>query len=238
VVLYRRSRFPLRQKFWLFLFLGLFNTAVPFALISWAEKFIPSGIASILNSTMPLFILVIAPLVLPDERLTMKRISGLVLGFAGVVVLMSNQLGDGFGDYQLGIVAMLVAVLSYAVSTVFLRKTGGGLPVEIQTLGQMLFAWLIITPAALVIEPPFALPHQPLTWLALAWLGLLGTCVALLLFFDLIKQIGPTRASMNTYIFPIVGVVLGAAFLFEQPDWRLVVGGIMVILGVWVVNRK
>lgn len=238
VVVWRRSIFPIRKKAGVFLFLGIINMAVPFVLISWAEKFIPSGLASVLNSTVPLFTLVIAAVFLPDERMTARRGAGLLLGFGGVVVLMSNQLGEGFGDYQTGILAMLVGALCYGAGAVFARKKAYGLSPEAQSLGQLLIAFAVILPGAVGFEGSMLVPQLAITWLALLWLGLLGSCLALLLYFDLIQQVGATRASMTTYIFPLVGVLLGAVFLGEHPDWRLLAGAVMIIAGVWAVNRK
>lgn len=238
LVLVKRISLPLGKNLGIYFFLGLFNMAVPFVLISWAEKFIPSGLAAILNSSMPLWTLLIAAFWLPEERLTPARVFGLLLGFAGVVVLMSNQLGEGFGGYQLGILAMLASALSYALSSVFTRLKSKGISSEALTFGQLIFAYLVVMPGAVGLEAPFRFPSSGLTWLAVIWLGLLGSCVALVLYFSMLHDVGPTRTSMATYIFPLVGVLLGTIFLGEQPDWRLLVGGLMIIAGVWWVNKR
>ncbi|MGB9898441.1 DMT family transporter, partial [Thermanaerothrix sp.] len=78
--------------------------------------------------------------------------------------------------------------------------------------------------------------HQPITWVAALWLGLMGSCVATLLYYSLLQSIGPTRTTLVTYIFPLVGVILGAIFLHERPDWHLLAGGSLIISGVAVVN--
>jgi drug/metabolite transporter (DMT)-like permease len=97
-------------------------------------------------------------------------------------------------------------------------------------------ATLVMLPLAFTIEAPFTLPHQPLTWVAALWLGLMGSCVATLLYYSLLQSIGPTRTTLVTYIFPLVGVILGAIFLHERPDWHLLAGGTLIISGVAVVN--
>jgi drug/metabolite transporter (DMT)-like permease len=89
-----------------------------------------------------------------------------------------------------------------------------------------------------VADRPLVFPATPLTWIAVIWLGLLGLCVAYLLFFYLNNAWGPTRASLVTYVFPVVGVVLGIVFLSEPLTWNMIVGSVLVVGGIVVVNRK
>jgi drug/metabolite transporter (DMT)-like permease len=233
----RPARPDLRRFIPVFLFLGLFNLAVPFLLISAAEQYIPSALAAVLNSTTPLFTILIAPFFLAEEKLTLARGIGLLTGFAGVVVLMSDQLGGGFGAYQWGILMMLGGTFSYAIGAVYARRRTQGLAVEVQATGQAVFAWLILAVAAPLIEPPFHVPQLPLTWFALAWLGIIGTCLGTILFYSLLHSVGPTRTTLVTYLFPLVGVFLGVIFLKEPLTWRLFAGGALIVSGVVVVNR-
>jgi drug/metabolite transporter (DMT)-like permease len=145
-------------------------------------------------------------------------------------------LGDPLSG--LGIITMLIAAVSYAASGVFARKGLKGIPAESQSIGQMGMAFFFMIPATMIAEPPLHFPVLPLTYVALIWLGLLGSCVTLLLWFSLINSVGPTKTSMTTYIFPLMGVVLGMVFLNEKPDWRLLVGGALVILAVAIVNSR
>lgn len=238
VVAYRRSGLPERGKWWIFLLLGLFNVVVPFVLISWAETQIPSAVASILNSTIPLFSILIAPIFIRDERITFYRLLGVVCGFLGVIVLMSNQVETGFGSYQLGLGAMLAATFFYACSAVFARTHTAGLTPEVQSLGQMMAAWFVITPVSAMVESPLTMPAQGLTWLAVAWLGILGSCVATLLYYSLLNSVGPTRTVLVSYVFPLIGVFLGILVLHEKPDWHLIVGGGLIIGGIGAVNWR
>ncbi len=238
VVAYRRSGLPERKRWWIFLTLGLFNVVAPFVLISWAETRIPSAVAAILNSTTPLFSILIAPLFIKDEKITAYRLIGLGAGFLGVIVLMSNQLEGGIGGYQLGLTAMLVATFFYAMSAVLARIYTAGMAPEMQSLGQMMAAWFFITPIAAAVEAPLSPPAQTQTWIAVVWLGILGSCVATLLYYSLLNSVGPTRTLLVSYVFPLVGVALGILFLREQPDWRLFVGGGFIIGGIVVVNRR
>lgn len=228
------------KKEWIgrFLFVGFFNVAFPFVLISTAERSITSGMAAILNSTVPLFTILVAPIFLTEERFTLQRVAGLLLGFGGVIVLMSNRLGGGSDSTLAGIASMLIAALSYAVSGVYARKRSADIPVEAASFGQMAGALIFILPAALIVDAPFKFPSLPLTYLALLWLGLLGSCIATLLWYSLLHSVGPTRTSMTTYMFPLVGVLLGAVFLQENMDWHVLAGGALILLAIFIVNSR
>ena len=235
--LFTRKKFPLKY-WWLYLILGFMNVAMPFVLISWSEEHITSGLASVMNSTQPLATALIAAIFIKEERLTLQRSLGLLVGFSGVILLMSNRLSNGISDQGMGILAMVVAVFGYAGSAVFARLNNRGVKPESQALGQMSFGLLFIIPAMLVVEDPFILPKLPVSYVAFAWLGLLGSFVASIIWYQLLNEIGPSRVSMTTYLLPLIGITLGAVVLHEQVDWRLLVGGALIILGIIVVNRK
>lgn len=235
--LFTRNRFPLKM-WWLYLFLGFFNVALPFILISWSEKHITSGLASIMNSTQPLATALFAAIFIKEERLTLQRIMGLLVGFGGVLVLMSNRIDGGLSTQAIGILTMVVAVLCYGGSAVFARLHNSEVTPTNQALGQMSFAMIFIIPAMLTLEAPFTLPTLPISYVAFAWLGLLGSFVASIIWYSLMNDIGPSRVSMTTYLLPLIGVTLGAVVLHEEVDWRLLVGGFLIIIGIIIVNRK
>jgi drug/metabolite transporter (DMT)-like permease len=222
-----------------YLFMGAFNTAIPFILIPWGETRIDSGLAAILNATVPLFTIVIAHFWLADERITANRVVGLLVGFAGVVVLMSRDLGmTGITHSIWGQVAVLVASVSYAVAATFSRRHLRGHPPVLQATMVVLFAdifaWLTVAAG----ERPLRLPALPITWIALAWLGVLASCAAYLLYFFLINAWGPTRASLVAYVFPVIGLVLGILVLHESADWRLLAGTVLVVGGIVGVSLR
>lgn len=236
----KRPAFPSDRRIWMALVvLGITNTALPFVLISWGEQFIDSAVASILNGTVPLFTVVIAHLFLRDDRITIPRVLGLAFGFLGVVVVMGRDLGpERLRGSLIGQGAVLVAAVLYAISSVFARRQLRQVDPIVQAFVPLLAAGCLAWLAAPIVERPFHLPELPITWLALAWLGLLGSCLAYLLYFRLIHSVGPTRATMVTYLFPIVGIILGVVFLKERADWHLAVGGVLVALGMGVVNWR
>lgn len=223
---------------WVYAFIGFFNAALPFVLISWAETHISSGLAAILNSTVPLFTILIASIFYKKDKFTLQHGIALLIGLAGVVFLSYNKLGNGTDLQLLGIIAMLVAACGYAASTVFARRAENLVTPEQHSLGQMLAAVIFVTPAMLLTRPEVTLPHIPATWLALLWLGLIVSFIAALVWFQMIYEIGPSRASMMIYMFPLVGVLLGVIFLGEKANWQVILGGILILVSIYVVNSK
>lgn len=230
---------PRDKRSWaVLLLLGITSVAIPFALISWGEKSIDSAVASILNATVPLFTIVFAHLFTRDDRMTPYKVAGLIIGFAGVVVLMSNNLhGDGHNSI-LGQTAVLLAAVFYAGSSVFARlnteHVAGLVRGAVPLVSAAAVMWLI----APIAESPLHVPHLPLTWVALLWLGVLGSGVALMLWYYLLHAVGPTRTTMVTYIFPLGGMILGVIFLDEALTWQLVTGAALIIGSLLVVNWK
>ncbi|HEY4611745.1 MAG TPA: EamA family transporter [Bacteroidota bacterium] len=237
---YYKPEFPKERSTWAALgLLGITNTTLPFVLISWGEQFIDSGVAAVLNATVPIFVVLIAHYVLHDEKITKARLLGVTAGFAGVVILMNKSFGiENFTQNILGQGAVVLASLSYAGSSVFARWKLTSVSPIVQALVTVAVAdtatWLLV----LTVEPLHEVPKLPATWVAFAWLGLLGSCVAYLLYFYLIRHIGSTRTTMVTYLMPPIGVVLGLVFLQERLDWNLASGLLLIVGSVWLVNKK
>jgi drug/metabolite transporter (DMT)-like permease len=237
IILITRGKFPL-QKRWIgvFAFLGFFNVTLPFLLISWSEQYITSGMASILNSTVTLFTFLFASFFIADERLTWLKALGIILGFAGVVVISMDDIGSGLGNMQVGVIVSLIASACYGAANVFGRINTKGLEPNAQAFGQLTAALIFIIPAAIIFDPTFILPNKPITWFALVLLGLLNTAVATWLFYSLLNSVGSTRTSLVAYFIPLVGVILGILFMGESLSWNLFIGALMIVGGVLWVN--
>jgi drug/metabolite transporter (DMT)-like permease len=234
---YQGVEWPRDWKTWgIFAILGPTSLAIPIFLISWGEQTIDSAVASILNATVPLFTIVIAHLLLQDDKMNLPKVLGLLIGFAGVVVLMSKDLFSSAHGSVLGQAAVILASIFYAGSAVFSRKltqhvkgvARGAMPLITATI----FMWI----AGPLTERPFEFPSLPITWIAASWLGILGSGLAMLMFYYLLHEIGPTRTSMVTYLFPVGGVILGVIFLNEHLSWQLLVGTILIVASLAVVN--
>jgi drug/metabolite transporter (DMT)-like permease len=219
---------------------GFFNTALPFFLITWGEQTIDSGLATVLNATMPLFALVTAHFALKDERITLVKVLGLLAGFGGVIVLASRSLGaSDVANPIAGQLAVLCASLSYGAAVVFVRRSLRHLRPIVVSSGVLLTSTVAMGGAALVVDgvPHFgALSTQVV--IAVLVLGLVNTYVAYLLYYWIIDRWGATRASLVTYLMPPVGLTLGAIFLDEVLDARLIVGAILILAGVVLVNWR
>lgn len=239
IAAFMKVKWPRDPRTWgIFAILGPTSLAIPIFFISWGEQTIDSAVASILNATVPLFTLVIAHYWLHDDRITAQKTVGLLVGFAGVVVLMSKDLLASEHSSVIGQAAVILASLFYAGSAVFARKytqhvaglARGALPLVTATI----FMW-ILGPLA---ERPFEFPSLALTWIAALWLGILGSGLAMIMFYYLIHEIGPTRATLVTYLFPVGGVILGVLFLNELLSWQLLAGTVLIILSLAAVNWR
>lgn len=238
VISIQRIAWPRTRREWLpLLVLGITNIAIPFFLISWGEQSIDSAVASILNATVPLFTILIAHYLLHDDKMTAPKVLGLLLGFAGVVILMSKDIGSSLGSLA-GQAAIILASAFYAAGGVYARKTTHEMPGILRSAGPLLPATIVMWLAMFLVERPVRVPQLGITWIALLFLGVLGSGFAFVLSYYLLHEIGPTRTSMVTYLFPLGGVALGVAFLKEPLSWQLVVGAVLIVLSLVVANMQ
>jgi drug/metabolite transporter (DMT)-like permease len=238
LILFQRAQLPRSLKEWSPpLILGITNVAVPFFLISWGEQSIDSAVAAILDATVPLFTILVAHYLLHDDKMTVPKVMGLLVGFAGVIVLMSKDIGASWGSVM-GQLAVILASIFYAGSAVYARKTTEDTPGILRSVGPLVSATAVMWLATFLIESPLEIPGLGITWIALLFLGVLGSGVAFIMLYYLIHEIGPTRTSMVTYLFPLGGVILGVAFLNEQLSWQLVVGAVLIVLSLVVANMQ
>lgn len=236
VVVIQKVKLPRTFKEWLPLFvLGLTNIAIPFFLISWGQLTIDSGVASILDATVPLFTILASHFLLDDDKITTPKVLGLLVGFIGVVVLMIKDINAG-ASTLLGQLAVILACVFYAASSIIARKTTEDTPAILRSVGSLVSATAVMWIAAFLFEGPIKIPTLSITWIALAWLGILGSGLAFVMLFYLIHEIGPTRSTMVTYLFPLGGVTLGVIFLNEPLTWQIVTGAVLIILSLVIAN--
>jgi len=239
IAVYQKVNWPRDWKTWrTFIILGPTSLAIPIFLISWGEQTIDSAVASILNATVPLFTIIIAHFWLSDDRITSQKLFGLLIGFAGVVVLMSKDLGTSSQSSVIGQGAVILASVFYAWSAVYARKTTQHVKGLARGASPLVTAAIFMWVTAPFVEKPFLMPSLPITWVAALWLGILGSGVAMLMFYYLLHEIGPTRTTLVTYLFPVGGVIFGVLFLNEHLSWQLLAGTLLVISSLAVVNWK
>ncbi len=238
VIFIMRVPLPRNIKTWRpILILGVTNLAIPFFLISWGERSVDSSVAAILDSTVPLFTIFIAHFFLDDDKMTLPKIFGLLIGFTGVVILLSKDIGSSAGS-AIGQAAIIIASVFYAVSGVYARKSTQNVPGILRSTGPLLSASIVMWLAVLTTGNDVHFPAMGLTWIALLFLGIVGSGLAFILAYYLIHEIGPTRTSMVTYIFPLGGVLLGAIFLHEVLTWQLLLGGLLIVSSLMITNLK
>ena len=220
-----------------FLLMGLFNGAVPYTLITWAEIHIDSGLAAIVNALMPLFTVLLAHLFTGDERLSWMKIVGIFLGFLGVVALIGPAALKGLGKDVIAQLAVMAAAGCYAIAIIYGRRLQGITPL-VSATGQLFCAAVLTLPMVLVFDAPWALSPSFISVAALTCLSLLGTALAYLLYYYLLQRIGSTNLSLVTYLLPITGVFWGALLLGERLHWSAFLALGMILAGIAGVNNR
>jgi drug/metabolite transporter (DMT)-like permease len=216
-------------------FMGLVNNVIPFALITWGQQHIDSSLAAILNATMPLFTVIIAPLWI-KERLTGERALGVLIGFAGVFVLLGADLGAIAESSTLGQLAVIAASAGYAVGFVFARRYLQEREPVVFAAGQMVVASALLLPVALAVDTPFDLRVSAKAALAWTALGVVSSGLAYIIFFWLIQRLEALEVSLTAYLIPLVAVFLGWLVLDERLGANSFGGLVLIVLGVFIVN--
>lgn len=232
------QRLPTRPRTWADLFvLGIVGMVLPYLLITWAEQSIPSGVAAILNATTPLFAVLLTYFWTREERLSGPRVLGVGVGFAGVVVAVGvDSLGATGGAAIRPQLFVLLAALCYAVAGIYARRAFRGMPALVPATGQLITGALVITPIALALHGlPSPMPSALALGSVLA-LAVFCTAFAYVLLYWLIERIGPTRASMVTYLLPPFALLYGALFLNEQVSPNTLFGLGLVVVGILLAN--
>lgn len=233
-----RTPFPRGRRAWVALaVMGAMNNALPFTLFAAAQTQIESGLAAILNATTPLWAVLVAHLATADDRITPRRIAGLVVGFAGVVVLMG---GAGTSGTLAAQAACLLAALLYGLASVWARRFAGlGLRPMAVAFGQTASASVMLLPLVLWIDRPWQVGLPPGHVLAaLAGLASLSTALAYLLYFRLIASAGAVNASLVTLLIPVSAVALGAGVLGEVLAPRHIAGMALIGAGLLVLDGR
>ena len=241
VLFFLGYRIPTSLKVWSsFLFMGVINNVVPFSLIVWGQTHIESGLASILNATTPLFTVIVAGLLLADERITSSKLIGVMLGFAGVVVLIGPSSLKDMGVNTLAQLAMLGAAVSYSFAAVYGRRFKiMGINPMIISAGQLTVSSILLIPLTLLIEKPFqlALPSTEV-WLAIIGLATFSTSLAYILYFRILSSSGSTNISLVTFLVPITAILLGFVVLGERLGTEHFIGMAFIALGLSVIDGR
>ena len=239
VVLALKLPIPNSPPIWIaFLTMGLLNNVLPFSLIVWGQSQISSGLAAILNATAPLFGVIVAGILLRDESATPLKITGVVIGFAGVIVMM--DLSSIATSSLLAQLAILAAALSYACASVYGRRfKATGLNPILVAAGQVTGSTLLLLPVALWVDGNDHYANVPTqVWAAIISLAVFSTAAAYILYFKLLASAGATNILLVTLLVPVSAILLGWLFLEESLQTPHVIGMAMIALGLSAIDGR
>jgi drug/metabolite transporter (DMT)-like permease len=234
----RRLPFPTGWAGWRpFFLVALFNNVLPFSLIVMGQTFIPSGLASILNATTPLFtVLVMA--IAGEEKLYWRRVAGVIVGLIGVVILRGGRLGFDSGQ-GLGVLLCLAAALSYGISALVARRGLANSPPLATATFQLMASSLMMAVVAGVFERPWQLPVPgAVTWLAVLGLAALSTALAYIVFFGILRRSGATNVMLVTLLVPVTAILLGALVLDENISLREIAGAMVIGSALLLIDGR
>ncbi|WP_245421803.1 DMT family transporter [Rhodoplanes serenus] len=229
----------LPPNWWPFVVMGILSNAVPFALIAWSQTRIGSGLAAVLNATTPLFAIVLAHLTTTDDRITPARATGLLLGLAGVAVMIGpGVVVGGIGGHLAGEMACLAAAALYAVGALYARRYRHLSPNVIGG-GQAVASIVLLLPPVLLLDRPWTLPMPSGAAIAaLLALGAFSTALAYILYFRVLARAGATNALLVTFLIPVSALLLGIAFAGERLEPHQIVGMAGIAAGLVAIDGR
>jgi drug/metabolite transporter (DMT)-like permease len=218
--------------------MGLLNNVIAFSLIFTGQQEIGASLASILNSSMPFFTVLLAGLLLADEKFSTRKIVGIIIGFSGVVLIIGPRHLLGLGDHLLSELMLIGAAISYAFASVWGRRFAGQNPMATAT-GQLTMSTLMMIPIASLIDQPWALPMPSLATIgSVIALAAVCTAFAYVLFFRILDMAGATNVSLVTMLVPVSATLLAVPLLGERLEWLTILGFAVITLGLMVLDGR
>lgn len=236
-----RQPLPGGWRLWIALSgMGLLNNAIPFSLIVWGQTHIASGMAAILNATTPFFTLLAAHWVTADEKINRRKLAGVILGLAGVVMMMGgNVIYDAFSSLS-GQLAILAAAISYAFAGLYGRRFARmGMRPLVTAAGQVSTSAVMLLPLTLCVDQPWrlAIPDLPV-WGATLGLAFLSTALAYIIFFRLLARVGALNLMLVTFLIPVSAILLGVCFLQEEMTFGMLAGMTAIFIGLITIDGR
>jgi drug/metabolite transporter (DMT)-like permease len=232
IVMAARLRVPRTRAFIaISLFLGVWHLSIPYMLVYWGEQRISSGLTAVLYSTMPFMVAILARVILGD-RLSVRKLAGILVGIAGVCVIFSDAVQAGGHDQVMGMAAVLGSVFSAALASVLIKKYSGGYHPIVSLLIPFIAGAIVVNTIGAALEHSNPLRYDAVTWATIIYLAVAGSVVAFALFFWLMKRIDVTVVSYQTFIIPILAILWGALFLHETISARVGLGTVCILAGI------
>jgi drug/metabolite transporter (DMT)-like permease len=236
ITLAAKGPLPRAPRDWkLIAFTGVLLLGINYALLNWGLQYVSSGLTAVLQAMTPAFALVFGHYLLPDERMTTRKVAGLTLGIAGIATIFWDQLTFGDDRAFLGTISVTLGAVCVAFAYVFVRRDGRHLRPEVLTSGQMVAAFVPLLVYAWFVEGnPFQITW---TWRALqsaVYLALAGSVLAAWLNYWLLSRVGAVNLLIMGLVEPVIAIMLGAWILGESMNPRAIVGGIVILASVWL----
>ena len=232
-------RMPRSIKIWReFMVMGALNNMIPFSLIFWGQIHIASGLAAILNATTPLWTVIFAHFMTRDERLNTSRLTGVVLGICGVIIIIGPDALIGFGSNVVAQLAVIGATISYALAGIF-GKRFRDIPPIVTATGQLTCSTLMIIPMAIWVDKPWLISMPGFqTFGSIIALALVCTALAYIIYFRILATAGATNILLVTFLIPISAVLLGAIILGERLELRHFMGMGIIVIGLAAIDGR
>lgn len=232
IMVWRGVRMPGDAATWRrFLFQACLNSVIPWTLIAWAERSVDAGLATILNSTSPIFTFFLTLVIAHQDRPSWRKLFGVIAGMAGICLIIGIQALHGFGEQLFAQVAIVVATICYAGGAVFSRGFKGLDPMA-PAAGSLLCGAAILLPISMAAEQPWTLMPSTTSLLALAGLAIFSTAIAFVIYFRLIQTLGSVGTTAQAYLRVPIGVALGVLLLGERLSPTAWIGLACVVVGV------
>jgi drug/metabolite transporter (DMT)-like permease len=240
IVLSLGYRLPATLVEWrLFIAFSAFNTVLPFLLIVWGQARATGGMAAILNATAPLFGIFLAHLLTHDEKLSWNKVAGILVGIAGVGVLVGYDVVAGASADLMARLALIAAPFCYVCANIYARRRLGRYPPFVIAVMQMVGAMFVAIPLAVAIDQPWTLPAPSLEVLgAIVGMGVLGSALASLCHFTVLQRAGATNASLVTLIMPLTPILLGGIFLGERLSATDIAGALIIAAALIIIDGR
>ncbi|MFN0109536.1 MAG: DMT family transporter [Blastocatellia bacterium] len=240
IVLVRRDSLPRTRRDWMLIaWLGVSSFALNYGLVFWGENRISSGLTAVLQSTIPAFGLVVAHYMLPNERITAAKLTGVALGIVGVAVIFADQMKIAGTSAVAGSAAIIVSALVVAYTNVVVKLRCGHLQIAPTVAGQMTFGMIPLFVVGWFAEgSPMNLRWTPVAAGSLVYLAVVGSVTAFLLYYWLVKRIDVTKTMLISLVTPVIALLIGWLVRGEGLSWRLALGSGAILSGIGMVVVK
>jgi len=227
-----------KTSIYLYWIMGFFSFVFPFGLVYWGETVIPSGLASVLFASYPLFIVVFSSIIMKQDRVNIPQITGVLFGFIGIVIIFSEDISFDPGSGFMGMLAVTISAMMQAGIAVIIKKHGKHLNPLSMNLVPIFIAGIFLTLGGFLLEDTSSLIFDAKALSTVAYLAIFGTIISFTTYYWLLKRVNVVILSFNTFITPIIAVILGWLVLDEKLSSRVLIGSSLVLIGILFANLR